>query len=327
MMSVFFARSHARSSAARPARPLVAPLAALTLGVTLLTGLPALSATAAAPAAGGTGITAVETPGISAGIPVPTAANTGVPVGTNLTVHEGDLKITVPGTVIDGYDIRGVVFVTAPDVTIRNSIVRGRAVTVNTGLINALSPAVKNLYIDSVELAPTTPSVFLTGLYGHDLTIRRSNIHHVVDGIHLVGDNVRVYRNWVHDLSYFAVDPAQRNGPTHNDDVQIQKGANIWIKDNVLTGANNAAIQVTQDQGPVTSLGIENNLISGGGCSVNVAEKGKGAITRLLLTDNTFGASTYNCNAIIDSATRSHPTTTIANNNRTDNKATTIITR
>ena len=319
-----------------PAHRLAGPLAALTLGVTLLTGLPALTATAATTTVtagvAAAGVTAgmtptVEAPGISPGIPVPTATTTGVPTGTRLSVHEGDLKITVPGTIIDGYDIHGIVFITAPDVTIRNSIIRGRPVTANTGLINAQSPTVKNLYIDSVELAPTTPSVYLTGIYGHDLTIRRSNIHHVVDGIHLLGDNVRVYRNWVHDLSYFSVDPAQKNGPTHNDDIQIQKGTNIWIKDNTLTGASNAAIQVTQDQGPVTSLGIENNLITGGGCSLNIAEKGKGTITRLTITDNTFGTSTYNCNAIIDTPTRTHPTTTITNNNRTDGKTTTIMTR
>src|SRR5690606_36358755 len=37
----------------------------------------------------------------------PGAHNTGVPAGTDLTVHEGDLTITEDGTVVEGLDVRG----------------------------------------------------------------------------------------------------------------------------------------------------------------------------------------------------------------------------
>ena len=58
---------------------------------------------------------------------MPGAGNTGVPSGVNLFVHVGDLRITTPGTVIDGWDIRGRVTVGAANVTIKNSIIRGPA--------------------------------------------------------------------------------------------------------------------------------------------------------------------------------------------------------
>jgi hypothetical protein len=299
-------------------RPLARPIAALTIGVSLFAGLPAVSASAA---------TVAERPGISAGVTVPGATTTGVPVGTRLTVRQGDLTITTPGTVVDGLDIRGVVFVQAANVTIRNSVVRGRAVTVNTGLINAQAASVKNLVIDNVELAPTTPSVRLTGIYGSNFTLTDSNIHHVVDGVHIFGDTVNVSHNWIHDLSHFEVDPAQNGGPTHDDDIQVQKGTNIQIKDNVLSGSANAALQVTQDQGAVKNLLVENNVVSGGGCSLNIAQKGRvtTAITGVMIRDNSFGTSKYNCNAIIDTATLT--ITTIANNSRLDGKAVTIMKR
>ena len=58
-------------------------------------------------------------------IRMPDAGNTGVRPGTQLTVRQGDLVITTPGTVIDGWDIRGYVEIKASGVVIRNSILRG----------------------------------------------------------------------------------------------------------------------------------------------------------------------------------------------------------
>ena len=68
----------------------------------------------------------VPVPGLPFG-GMPGAGNTGVPSGVNLFVHVGDLRITTPGTVIDGWDIRGRVTVGAANVTIKNSIIRGPA--------------------------------------------------------------------------------------------------------------------------------------------------------------------------------------------------------
>ena len=57
----------------------------------------------------------------------PGSSNTGVPVGTTLRVHQGDLVVTKAGTVIDSLDIRGEVYIKANNVKITRSIVRGGA--------------------------------------------------------------------------------------------------------------------------------------------------------------------------------------------------------
>ena len=58
----------------------------------------------------------------------PSAATTGVPEGTKLTVHEGDLTVSTAGAVIDGLEVRGLLIINAPDVVIKNSRIVGRAV-------------------------------------------------------------------------------------------------------------------------------------------------------------------------------------------------------
>src|ERR1700712_329396 len=67
----------------------------------------------------------------------PGATNTGVPVGTRLTVVNGDLNVTKNGTVIDSMDIHGFVKINANNVTIKRSIVRGGAPSsVNSALVS-----------------------------------------------------------------------------------------------------------------------------------------------------------------------------------------------
>ncbi|MFC4858760.1 hypothetical protein [Actinophytocola glycyrrhizae] len=55
----------------------------------------------------------------SATEPRPSAANTGVPRGTTLTAHRGDLRVTTAGQVVTGLRVTGTVIVEAPGVTLR----------------------------------------------------------------------------------------------------------------------------------------------------------------------------------------------------------------
>jgi len=292
---------------------LARPLAAVALGAVLFATVPAIGASAA------------EVPGITAGVAAPGATTTGVPAGVTLKKYVGDLKITKDGTVIDGLEIFGFVRVEAKNVTIKNSIVRGRTVSANTGLIYSTPGKAENLLVQDVELAPATPQVYLTGIYGGGFTLKRVDIHHVVDAVHIFGNDVRVLNSWLHDLSHFEHDAQQGGGPTHDDDIQIQKGSNIWIKDNVIADSHNAAMQVTQDQGKVSDLLVENNVISGGGCSLNIAEKKKGTIEKVVVRDNKMGANQYNCNLIVDKSTLAK--STIKNNERIDKKSLKVVSR
>lgn len=226
--------------------------------------------------------TAAPAPG---GVPGP--STTGVPAGTKLTVHEGDLRITEPGTVIDAMEIRGMVRVEAPDVVIRRTVVSGRPIDSSLGLVMVLG-AGKNLRIEDSELYARHPSPDVRGIIGSSFTLTRVEIRDVTDQVMITGSDVLVQDSWLHSNLYYAQDPNFGGGPTHDDNVQIAVGSNIRILRNVLEDTHNASVMVTQDRGPVTGLQVVGNRIGEGGCSVNLAEKSYGPLEGARLTDNVF---------------------------------------
>jgi hypothetical protein len=221
--------------------------------------------------------------------------NTGVPAGKSLKVHDGDLTITTAGTVIDGLDIRGFVRVKAPNVTIKNSIVRGAPIKGNMSLVQASSTG---LVIQDSELTPTQKSPYINGIVGKGFTLKRVDIHHVVDQVHLTGGGVRVEASWLHDNLHYAKDPNHSDG-SHDDSIQIQAGSGIVIVNNTIEDANNAGVMITQDTGKVSNVTFADNHADGGACTINVAEKGKGSIKGLSIVENTFGRDTRHKNCAI----------------------------
>src|SRR5690606_4938498 len=156
----------------------------------------------------------------------PGAHNTGVPAGTDLTVHEGDLTITEDGTVVEGLDVRGFITVRAKDVVIRDSIVRGRDTDSYKGLVVADTDG-GSVTIEDTELAPTKASPWIDGIRGWNITARRVNVHDVIDAVHIYGPNVTIEDSWLHDNAHFTNDPNWDGGPSHDDSIQIQVGKNI----------------------------------------------------------------------------------------------------
>ncbi|OJT24970.1 hypothetical protein BO221_11315 [Archangium sp. Cb G35] len=224
----------------------------------------------------------------------PDATNTGVPSGAALTVHNGDLTITTNGTVIEGLDIHGFVTVRASNVVIRRSIIRGGVATRNRKVVSFES-GTDNLIEDS-ELTVANPSAWIDNLGGSNFTARRLNIHGGVDGIK-AGSNTVIERCYIHDMTYFSVDPNQGGKNSHNDAIQILSGSNIQVQDNnlVMPESQNAAIQVTQDFGVVSSLFIRRNWADGGRCTFNFSHKGGTSLT-VSATNNRFGRNSYyNC--------------------------------
>ncbi|MET1016049.1 MAG: right-handed parallel beta-helix repeat-containing protein [Leifsonia flava] len=233
---------------------------------------------------------------------MPGAKNTGVPAGTKLTVHDGDITVTAPGTVIDSLDVRGSIVVKAANVTIKNSIIRGRA---GSGpLVNNLlhNP---NLVIQDSELFAAMDRR-VSGIMGSHFTATRLNIHHVTDGIHLTDGEVTLKDSWLHDNLHLDKDPAWNGTPTHDDGIQVQGGSNITIDHNTLTGAHNAALMVTQDRARVTNLSWTRNYADNGGCTINIAQGSLGPVTGMKITDNTFGRNTSiaNCAIIAPTTTK-----------------------
>jgi len=250
----------------------------------------------------------------------PDAGNTGVPSGVALTVHEGDLVLSTPGQVVDGLDIHGFVKVAAPNVTIRNSIIRGYSTTIQRALLSNTTSGASVLVEDS-ELVAASPSPYIDGVRGSNITVRRSEIHGVIDTFHIFGNNVTIEGSWLHGNVHFENDPLQDNTPSHDDSVQIQIGSNIRITGNTIEGAFNSGIQFTQDEGLVSDVQIVKNWADGGGCTVNFAEKGKGPFLGIVITDNVFGRDMRVSDCAIIAPSTTTPKLTVARNVFVDGEA------
>jgi hypothetical protein len=244
----------------------------------------------------------------------PNASNTGVPAGTKLTVHQGDLTITTPGATYDALDVHGFVVVKAPDVTIRRSIIRGGTVKLtpggNRGVLTANSAAVRNLVVEDTEIVPTYVSPQVDGVSGGNFTLRRVEVNGGVDTVKVYKDDVVIDSCWLHG-TVLQTDP-YTGKKTHNDGVQVQAGHTITVRNTRIEGADNTAIMVTQNAGPTLGLVIEHNWLDGGGCSVNIVPDHLDAIGPIYLTGNRFGHH----QRVADCAVvQTHSTTLVASQN------------
>ena len=240
----------------------------------------------------------------------PGPATTGVPDGTVLRQYNGDMTITQDGTVIDGMDIHGFVDVRASNVTIRNSIIRGSDPgQENRSLISAYGDHV-NLVVQDATLAGAVRSNNLDGLKGKNFTAVRLDISGVVDTVQILGDNSTVRDSWLHDNLHLP-DTRRSGGYTHDDSIQIEGGRNILVQHNSLNDAENAAVMITQNVAGTSDVDINANWISGGGCSINVDEKGRGPIQGLVISNNVFGTSqVQGCAVLVPTST---PVTLVGN--------------
>ena len=256
----------------------------------------------------------------------PGASNTGVPAGKTLqaldpggaapagTRWSGDvLWVTTAGTVLDSYDIHGLVRVEAKDVVIQNCKITGQYLSSSFALIYVSGDGYSVTVRDS-ELYAKYPSPYVRGVIGYNFTLERVNIHDVTDQMAITGNNVVVRDSWLHGTLYYEKDPVYNNTPSHDDNAQVQKGSNITFVHNTMEGTHNAAIQVTQDAGVVSDLRIERNHISDGGCALNLAQKSRGALKGFTITDNVFTRTQIHpgCAMIVDAP--SIPLMTVSGN-------------
>ena len=224
-----------------------------------------------------------------------TPSGYGVPTGTALKVHSGDLVITKAGTVIDGLDVRGRIEVKPDNVTIKRSVVRGGAV--DSSHYRALVASwwgYKNLQIYDTTLRAQYTSLRMDGLSGANYTAQRLDVSNVVDAVKVIGSNVTLLNSWLHDNVHSSNDPYAPDRVTHDDSVQIVGGTNVLLRGNKMEKAHNAAVMVTQDYSATSNVRIENNSLSNGACTVNVTMAPRTTkIYGMSITGNRFGAGTY----------------------------------
>ena len=229
----------------------------------------------------------------------PSAANTGVPPGTTLTSHDGNITITKSGTVLKDLDVHGFVVVEASNVTIESSIVRGGVSHGDTALVKVVSGT--NVLVEDSELVPEDPSVQIDGIRGANYTALRDNIHGTTDASKVTGDNVTITDSYIHDLPFWAHDPDQGGKPAHNDGVEIFVGKNLHITNNAfyIASYGNSAMQVNQNLGTVTDLHFTGNYADGGNCTVNLVNMPRPSMTGIQIDNNRFGRNTSIANCAV----------------------------
>lgn len=213
--------------------------------------------------------TATTTPPVIVG-QYPTANTTGVPAGTSLTVHSGDLVITEADTVVDAKKITGDVDIRAAGVVIKNSEVNGRVINDNIATHHAF------VLEDSTVGPATSCSTWGNGAIGiENYTAKRVHVRGFTDGFRVAGGNITIQDSYV---KLCGTDPEM-----HSDGIQAYgaaNGQNIVIKHNtidqrsVISEAQTAPIFIPNDgerQGNQNlSVAVDDNLLAGGGFSLRV---------------------------------------------------------
>lgn len=258
----------------------------------------------------------VATFGVWTGVEKPTAANTGA-TGT-LTTLMGDQVITTPGTVLEDLDIHGKVSIRAADVILRNCNIRGNATaSTNSGIVDCTHSACLRALIEDCTIYAENPSVWWTGILGHDYTARRVNVHHVVDffGCYNTNNtaallNVLIEQCYGHDMSCLSPDPNHTDNHTHNDGIQIQGGGGVTARYNNLVctpGSGStpgvtptSSIMVTPNLSACPSLVFVDNWLDGGAAVINISDKGKGTATSGWIANNRFGRTSSGYMMLVD---------------------------
>jgi hypothetical protein len=205
------------------------------------------------------------------GLPAyPTEACTGVPEGTSLTTHEGDLVVTTAGQVVDGLRVTGGIEVRAEGVVIRNSEVRGP-------VRNDVDGRRYRFTIEDSTVGTTSGcSSWGNGAVGvSNYTARRVQVAGFPDGFRVAGSDTVIEHSMVTLCS--------SNPEDHSDGIQAYGAAgatNIVIHHNtidqraVTNGAATSPIFVPNDGERQGNQGltvtVTDNLIAGGGFSLRV---------------------------------------------------------
>jgi hypothetical protein len=212
--------------------------------------------------------------------------------GTTLSVVNGDQTFATSGALITGREFHGFVKVTGANITFRNCVFRGGVASGNAALLDVEKGT--NTVVEDSEFVPAHPAATIDGIWANQASIYRANIHGSVDGVK-TGSNVLIQDSYIHDMSWFANDPNQGGGETHNDGVQSFYGDNgVTLRHNTIdmstTKGANAAFQDSAGDAHV-----EGNWLDGGGCMLNFDDHGP-ALTSLYVTNNRFGRhSFYKC--------------------------------
>jgi hypothetical protein len=183
------------------------------------------------------------------------AANTGVPAGTSLTPHTGDLTVTQAGAVVDARLVTGQIVVSAPNVTIRRT--RIEPPDGATAAVRQL-PGATDLRLDEVEVAVRDGHRVGYGVLQEatGLTVRRSEIAGVDTGVQ-TSRRASVTGTFVHDLRRTG-DAVGVNVPGGVTELSIM--ANTIL----APATGTAAVNLDTDHGGLSGAILQENVLGGG---------------------------------------------------------------
>lgn len=230
----------------------------------------------------------------------PTPDTTGVPAGVTLAAYTGPLTISAPGTVIDGKDVRGCLFITASNVTIRNSRIQcasgsptqGGTMVLQQGTYYA---APTGLTITDTEISRPTGSNggadYGVLLYGSGVTMTRVLIRNVTSGVHFSGTGATITDSYLGGF-------VNISGQDHNDAVIANGGAtNVVLRHNTLEVpiGQTTPIAMYPEGTPNSYWTIDGNLLNGGGyCMYPSYSKGSEQPNHhITVTGNVFGTKFF----------------------------------
>ncbi len=234
------------------------------------------------------------------GLPGPD--NTGVPPGTTLTAS-GRITVSTAGAVLNGLDVTAqgrepAISVNAPNVTIRNTKVRGNTIALiqnnSTGLVVQDSELINR----PAAGQPNCHNGIATG----NFTARRLEITGCENGAEMFRGNVVFEGNWIHDLDNVGPSYVFGDGQPHTDGVQLNGGgANVVIRNNNIDplpqgerGGTSGIIANTAGD----NVRIEDNLIDGSGSSYAIYAP-RTAKSAWIIDRNLLGRGTYGYTACV----------------------------
>ncbi len=188
----------------------------------------------------------------------PDASNTGVKAGVTLK-SSGSITVNTPGTVISGLDIKGMLIINAPNVTVENC-----RITADGWAVVKIKDGVSGTIIRDCEINGTgSNNDGQQGIWGSG-TFLRNDIFNVENGITLDGGAPTVIQdNYIHNL--------KASGSPHYDGIQMDGGiSNVVISHNTIFNSWGAAgaIMMDNDFGPISNIKIENNHLAGGSFTI-----------------------------------------------------------
>ena len=200
---------------------------------------------------------------------------------------DGDVTLSESGQVYAGYRVHGNIVVSAPNVTIRDSIANGIS-NQSSGLI--------------VEYATIVGPGLDAAVQYSDYTLRYTEVRGTFDGLKLF-QNTTLENVWVHDMvrgggphpSGCAGSGNSEGGYTHNDGAQISGGSHIRISHSRFENTGyNSGIFIDPDQGTIDDVVIDSTYFQGGNFAFWVVDSASdpstGVPTNLTLTHSILGA-------------------------------------